>query len=328
MKLKQFFKSLDYKKLLKETLVVILGSMLLAFAVSFCFINYKGSYLQGVDGEGNIIIKEINGVLSGGTTAFSLILNRLFFQNVANADFILENIITVTTVGFFILGSIFLGKKFILHTLVSTLVYPLFIYIFRLPLFDFVHEQFCLLEPIIDSIIGGLIMGVGCGIVYKVGGSTGGFDIPGLIINKFFKVKLSIVYLITDGLLVALSFVANYTLYEVIIGLVSVLAYSFAVDICQSVGNTAYYCDIITEKYVEVKDEIISKLDRGVTVVDVVGGYTGTQRKMLKTLISKNQYVELVEIVKNLDTRAFMSVSKATTVFGEGYSDFKDFSNK
>ena len=156
----------------------------------YCFINYKGSYLQGVDGEGHVIVKSINGVLSGGTTAFSLILNRLFFQNVTNADFILENIVTITTVGFFILGAIFLGKKFILHTLVSTLVYPLFIYIFRLPLFDFVHEQFCLLEPIIDSIIGGLIMGVGCGIVYKVGGSTGGFDIPGLIINKFFKVKL------------------------------------------------------------------------------------------------------------------------------------------
>ena len=326
--IKQHLKSLDKKRILKESIIVIIGNMLLAMAVSFCFINYKGVYVSGVLEDGSAKITNINGILSGGTTAFSLIINKLFFSGVAGGSLIVENIVTITTFSFFILGAIFLGKKFIIHTLFSTILYPAFIYIFRLHIFDGLHEQFCLLEPVICSMIGGLLMGVGCGIVYKIGGSTGGFDVPGLIINKYLKIKLSVIYFFMDGLLVVLSFVANYTLYEVVVGLISVLCYSFAVDFAQRIGHDSYYCDIITDKYDDVKDAILTKLDRGVTIVDVVGGYTGNDRKMLKTLISKNQYVEIIDIVRKIDSNAFMSITKTNAVFGEGYTNFKDFSNK
>ena len=309
------------KKLLKESMVVIIGNLLLAFAISFCFVNYKGLY---VSSEGS---KKFNGILSGGTSGFSLILRNLFFSNVTTGDFIVENIITVTTIIMFIIGAIFLGKKFALHTLLSTIVCPIFIYLFKLDLFTSLHEQFNLFDPLVCSVVGGLLMGVGCGLSYKVGGSTGGFDVPGMIVNKYTRIKLSLIFLVQDGLLVVLAFVAKFSLYEIVIGLISVIAYSFAVDITQRVGTEAYFCDIISENWEAINNEILA-LDRGTTIVDVTGGFTKKPRKMIKTMVGKNQYLVILDIVKRNDPHAFMSMTRTHDVFGEGYNDITQYSNK
>jgi len=316
------------KKSLLEIAIMVLGNLLLSFAISFCFINYKGTHIYAFDQETETFSTiTFNGILNGGTSGFSLILRNLFFMNVANSAMIVENIITVTTVILFIIGAIFLGKKFAMHTLLSTILCPAFIYFFKLSIFDGIHAQFNLFDPILCAIIGGLIMGVGCGIVYKIGGSTGGFDVPGLIINKYTRIKLSIIFLFQDGLLVVLAFVANFTLYEIVIGLLTVIAYSIAVDVTQRVGNEAYFCDIISEKWEEINQEILA-LDRGTTIVDVAGGFTNQKRKMIKTMVGKNQYLAILDIVKKIDPQAFMSMTRTHDVFGEGYKDITNYSNK
>ena len=240
---------------------------------------------------------------------------------------IIENIITITTIVLFVIGAIFLGKKFAFQTLLSTILCPIFLYIFKLNIFDFLHNEFTLFDPIVCAVIGGLLMGVGCGIIYKIGGSTGGFGVPGLIINKYTRIKLSILFFIQDGLLVILALVANFTLYEIVIGLISVLAYSLAVSLTQRIGYESYFCDIISDKWEEINTEIL-KLDRGTTLVDVIGGFTGRKRKMIKTMISKNQYLTIIDIVKKIDPEAFVSISSTHEVFGEGYRNIKDYSNK
>lgn len=321
-------KNLNIKKICKEVAIVFFGNLLLAFAISFCFINYKGSYFYAIDSEsGKISSITFNGILNGGTSGFSLILRNLFFMNVENSTMIVENIITITTVILFFVGFLFLGKKFAMHTLLSTILCPLFIYFFKLSLFDGVHAQFNLFDPVICSIIGGLIMGVGCGIIYKIGGSTGGFDVPGMIINKYTRIKLSVIFLFQDGLLVILAFLAHFTLYEVVIGLISVITYSVAVDVTQRVGNEAYFCDIISDKWEEINQEILA-LDRGTTIVDVTGGFTKQKKKMIKTMVGKNQYLDILDIVKKIDPQAFMSMTRTHDVFGEGYKDITNYSNK
>lgn len=322
------FKNIHWKQIIKEFLIVALGNIFLAFAVSFCFINYKGLHVHGIDEvTQELSYTRFNGILSGGTGGFSLVIRNLFFNNLSNSDNIVELIITITTIILFILGSIFLGKKFAIHTLVSTICYPIFIYLFKLPIFDSLHSQFNLFDPVLCAIVGGLIMGVGCGIVYKIGGSTGGFDVPGMIINKFTRIKLSIIFLFTDGLLVFLALIADFSLYEIFIGLLSVIAYSVAVDFTQRVGTQAYFCDIISDKWEEINKEILA-LDRGTTIVDVVGGFTNTNRKMIKTMVGKNQYLTILDIVKKIDPMAFMSMTKTSDVFGEGYKDITNYSNK
>lgn len=313
------------KNIFKEIGIVFVGNLLLAIAMSFFLINYKGMYIYGVDG----VIKNIpfNGILGGGTSGFSLILRKLFFENVNNNDMIIENIVTITTVVLFVIGSIFLGKKFAIQTILSTILCPIFLYLFKLDLFDYIHIQINQFDPVICALIGGALMGLGCGIIYKIGGSTGGFDVPGLIINKFTKVKLSLIFFIQDAILVVLALVADFTLYEIVIGLASVLAYSVVVEIAQRVGNEAYFCDIITDKWEEINREILA-LDRGTTIIDVTGGFTGKKRKMIKTMVGKKQYMTVIEIVKRNDPEAFMSMTLTHNVFGEGYRNIKEYSNK
>ena len=296
-----------------------MGNLLLAFSISFCLVNYKGNYIYGFDSNKNPLMISFNGILGGGTSGFSLILRNLFFNNINNGDMIIENIITITTIVLFIIGAIFLGKKFAFQTLLSTILCPIFLYVFKLNIFDFLHSEFTLFDPIVCSIIGG--------IIYKIGGSTGGFDVPGLIINKYTRIKLSILFFIQDGLLVILALVAHFTLYEIVIGLISVLAYSLAVSLTQKIGYESYFCDIISDKWEEINYEIL-KLDRGTTLVDVVGGFTGRKRKMIKTMIGKNQYLTIIDIVKKIDPEAFVSISSTHEVFGEGYRNIKDYSNK
>ena len=315
-------------KFLKDFGIIFLGNLLLAFAISFCLVNYKGIHIYGLDeATHSLKVIEFNGILGGGTSGFSLILRNLFFANVAHGEMITENIITITTIVLFVLGAIFLGKKFAFQTLLSTILCPIFLYIFKLNFFIGLHDQFSLFNPIVCSILGGLLMGVGCGIIYRIGGSTGGFDVPGLIINKYTRIKLSIVFLCTDGLLVVLALVAKFSLYEIVIGLLSVIAYSVAVAFTQRMGNEAYFCDIITDKWEEINREILA-LDRGTTIVDVTGGFTGRDRKMIKTMVGKNQYLTIIDIVKKIDPSAFMSITLTHSVFGEGYSDIKTYSNK
>ena len=320
--------SFDFKKHIKEFLIVFVGNLLLAFAISFCLINYKGKYIYGFNETTKELLSiNFNGILGGGTSGFSLILRNLFFTNAANSEMIVENIISITTIVLFIIGAVFLGKKFAYQTLLSTILCPLFLYLFKLNIFDNIHAEFDLFDPIVCAVIGGLLMGVGCGIIYKIGGSTGGFDVPGLIINKFTRIKLSILFFIQDGIFVVLALVANFSLYEIVIGLISVLSYSLSVSLTQKIGYESYFCDIISDKWEEINYEIL-KLDRGTTIVDVTGGFTGRKRKMIKTMISKNQYLTVIDIVKKFDPEAFVSISSTHAVFGEGYRDIKDYSNK
>ena len=319
--------AIDYKKTIKNIITIFVGNLLLAFSISFCLVNYKGNYIYGFDSNKNPLMISFNGILGGGTSGFSLILRNLFFNNSLNSDMIIENIITITTIVLFVIGAIFLGKKFAFQTLLSTILCPIFLYVFKLNIFDFLHSEFTLFDPIVCAVIGGLLMGVGCGIIYKIGGSTGGFDVPGLIINKYTRIKLSILFFIQDGLLVILALVANFTLYEIVIGLISVLAYSLAVSLTQRIGYESYFCDIISDKWEEINTEIL-KLDRGTTLVDVIGGFTGRKRKMIKTMIGKNQYLTIIDIVKKIDPEAFVSISSTHEVFGEGYRNIKDYSNK
>ena len=107
----------------------------------------------------------------------------------------------------------------------------------------------------------------------------------------------------------------------------SVIAYSAAVAITQKIGYESFFCDIISDKWEEINRDILS-LDRGTTIVEVTGGFTGRKRKMIKTMISKNQYLTVIDIVKKHDPEAFVAISSTHEVFGEGYRNINNYSNK
>ena len=293
---------LFFKKSYKNILIIILGNFLVACASSFCFLNYQHG--------------DFKGMLSGGVAGFTLILNVIFHGN-------LETVAIIVSWILFFIGTIFLGKKFGLRTLFGTILFSGFLALFKLPFFDKVQAEFNTLEPILASIIGGIAVGTGCGIIYRIGGSTGGFDIPPLVLNKYLKVKLSHLFFIQDGLLVILALIANFSLNHVAIGLVSVFLCAGFVEITQVSGQKCYIAEIISDKYEEINKEILEKLDRGTTLFDAYGGYTLQSKKVIKVMIPKKQYHELIQLVIKHDDQAFMSLHTTTDIFGSGFKEYK-----
>ena len=247
-----------------------------------------------------------NNVLSGGVAGVAVALSPL----VQIEPKVLINIILVVT---FILGFIFLGKDFALKTVMSTILYP--IYMSILSNFNIALD----VDPLMASLFGGLVTGVGLGIAFRTGASTGGMDIPPLILQKVTGVKLAVWMVIIDAITVMLG-AKSYGVNAVLTGLISVFAATLAVDKMQLLGGAqAKQVLIITKNQPEVLQYIHANLDRGSTLIPATGGYTGEDRQIIMTVLEREQYVQLETAVKEQDEDAFLIVSDVTEVHGKGF---------
>ena len=247
-----------------------------------------------------------NDVLSGGVAGVAVALSPLV--NIEPKYLI--NIILLVT---FVFGFIFLGKDFALKTIMSTILYP--IYMAILSNFNIAID----VDPLMASLFGGLVTGVGLGITFRTGASTGGMDIPPLILQKLTGVKLAVWMVIIDALTVLLG-LRSYGINAVLTGLISVFAATFAVDKMQLIrGDGAKQVMIITMKKLEVLQYIHENLDRGSTLIPATGGFTGESRDMIMTILEREQYVQLETAVKEMDEDAFLIVSDVTEVHGKGF---------
>lgn len=278
---------------LKDLTLIIIGNFLLASSVGFFILPYK--------------------VLSGGVAGIAVALEPL-------TKIAAQYWIYILIIGLFLLGSLFLGRKFALHTALSSFLYPIFLtYITSLNWNVGVH-----VEPLLASLYGGLLAGIGVGMVFRTGASTGGMDVPPLIVNKYFGIPVSKMVLVFDALTVLLGFTV-YGLEAVLIGLISVWACAYSLDkVLLFGGQEARSVMIISDSYREITQAIHDFLDRGTTLLEAEGGYTGDARKIVLSVISKNQYPELVKVVSMIDKNAFIIVTDANEVKGNGFSfDYK-----
>ena len=212
-----------------------------------------------------------------------------------------------------IIGSFILGKEFLKNTVLSCIAYPIFTSILN-------GRVNVVVDPILASFYGGLIAGAGVGIVLKTGASTGGMDIPPLIINKLTGIKLSTLVLITDFLTVLLGLFV-YDLSAVLLGLVSVFMTSVAISKVLTInGTVSKAVQIISVKYEDILKEIDAQLERGATLLQGYGSYTGEEKRIILCVVSERQYGTLIEIVKEIDPSAFIITTDATDMHGEGFT--------
>ena len=176
------------------------------------------------------------------------------------------------------------------------------------------------IDSLLASLYGGLIAGVGIGIVMRTGASTGGMDIPPLILNKVTNIKVSTLVIIIDALTVMLGFLA-FGLEEILIGFISVFATGYTIDkVLLFGGSISKSVQIISDNPDEIVSAIHNKLDRGTTLTEATGGFTGKKRIVILVVVSQNQYNELIDIVNSIDKEAFVITTDATSVHGEGFS--------
>lgn len=274
------------KEHLKNWALLFLGNLILVFGVVTFILPHN--------------------VLSGGVAGVAIAMSPIVHIEPP----ILINIILFVT---FIFGFIFLGKDFALKTIMSTILYP--VYMGLLMKLDIRID----IDPLMASLYGGLVTGIGLGITFRTGASTGGMDIPPLIMQKFTGVRVAIWMVIVDGITVLLG-VSTYGINAVLMGLLSVFAATFAVDKMQLIsGDGAKQVLIITSKKEEVLQYIHDHLDRGSTLIPATGGYTGESRDMIMTILEREQYVQLETAVKEVDEDSFLIVSDVTEVHGKGF---------
>lgn len=276
------------RKSFTNLVLILLGTFILAVSVEMFILPYH--------------------ILSGGVAGIAVAAEPFFHID----ETLFAN---CTILILFVLGWIVLGKKFAVSTVISSLAYPLFTTLLsRCPLETSI-------DPVLASFYAGLLGGFGIGLVMRTGASTGGMDVPPLILHKLTGVKVSTLVMIVDGLTVLLGIIA-YDLNAALVGLVSVFASGFAINRVLEAGRgvAAKKVQIISDEWQKMASEIQWKLNRGLTIIDVQGGYSREAKKMILVVVYERQYNELLEIIQKTDEKAFVITTDSSDMVGEGFT--------
>ncbi len=299
-------------KFIKNTVLVVLGTFVLAFGTGLFIIPFD--------------------LVTGGVSGMGIIISHLITLIVGREIISVELIASLVNWVLFFLGLIFLGRSFAMKTLASTLVYPialsLAVSLSSSGIFDgffnLLSDRYTAygeLPVIIATVFGGAAVGAGCALTFLGGGSTGGTDILVFIICKFFKsFKSSVAMFICDGIIVLLGMFVLGDFVISLLGIVSVFICAIAVDKLFIGESRAFIAHIISERYEEINERIIHRLNRTSTVVDCTGGYSGISKKMLISTFSVDEYAEFTAIIAEIDKSAFVTVQRAHEINGEGWS--------
>ena len=252
-----------------------------------------------------------NSFAPGGVSGISIILNQ------ATNGFVpvwLANL--ALNIPIFISGIIILGRTFGTKSLYGILSLSFFLW-----LMPNVRTTDDLL---LASVFGGVIMGLGVGIVFKSGGTTGGSDTLGLLLNKKFPgIGISKFMLMIDSVVVIGSGVVTRNLETPLYSIIVLYVSSRVIDLVLNGVGYAKAVHIISDEPEKIGKSILANLNRGVTVLKGKGFYTGKDKEVLLCIIGRSQIIKLKELVDDIDKKAFVMVTDATEVLGEGFKPIK-----
>ncbi len=211
-----------------------------------------------------------------------------------------------------------LGASFGLKTLFSISVLTVTLTIFQ--------ELFT--EPIIDdtflaAVLGGIISGIGLGIVFSRGGSTGGTDIIAMIVNKYRNISPGRVILYCDVLIIFSSYFVIHSIEKMVYGYVSMWVVSYTVDAFLSGANKSAQMFIFSKKHEKIADFINKEAIRGVTIIDGMGWYTKESQKIVMSVVRKRETSAIFRKIKQIDPDAFISMGSVMGVYGQGFEKIK-----
>ncbi|MFD0590680.1 YitT family protein [Paenibacillus sp. GCM10027627] len=245
-----------------------------------------------------------NGIASGGVSGISILVKELTGFMPALTQW-------AVNIPLFLGGLWLLGKKFGAKTLLGTVVLPLFVLLTaQIPTPTD--------NPILAAIYGGIGVGVGLGIVFRGGGSTGGLDLAAQILHRLTGLPYSLAIVLFDGcVIVAAGFVFSpeVSLYA----LIGLFVTSKTIDFVQNGLQLSKVAFIISEQTEEIAEAILHDLDRGLTRLDGHGGYTGTGKTVLMVVVGQNEVSKLKQLVRSIDTGAFVIISNTAEVLGQGF---------
>lgn len=293
-KINQFFVEIDFsKRAIVDYLLILLGAFIQALALRLFLVP--------------------SDLVSGGISGLAQLINH--YTNVPIGLIVLLGNIPLFVLGWQYLG----GPRFAIRTILSIVAFSVFIDTLVLFLPGIALTE----DMVLNTLYGGLLMGIGLGIVYRGRGTSGGTDILGRILNRHSGITISQAYLITDSIVVlGAGFIFGWS--KALYGLVLIYVSGLAAEIALQGTNIIRTAMIVTSETEAVTHAIMHDLERGVTILSGTGGYTGEPRAVIYCTVSRMEINRLKILVHDIDPRAFMVIGQAQEALGEGFKPLKE----
>lgn len=283
--------SMTSLKTMKEVFFIILGTSIYAF--------------------GLVYLNIANQLAEGGVSGITLILRALFHIDPAYSTLLIN-------IPLILLGGKILGKRALAYTVLGTVSLSVFLWIWqRIPLqINLEHDL------LIVSLLAGLIAGVGSGIVYRMGGTTGGSDIIARILEKNHGISMGRSLLAFD-VIVLLASLTYIDLKRMMYTLIASYVFSRVIDFILDGGYSAKGILVVSNKSEEIAPLLMTGLQRGVTFLHGEGGFSGVDKKMIYMVVSARELNDVKRIIHEIDEHAFLSILNVHEVEGEGFTYLK-----
>ncbi len=247
-------------------------------------------------------------LMSCGTTGIALVVNHL-------TDLPLSVFIFCFNVVMLLLGWLFLGRQFAMTTILSSLFYPVALEALNQLLGDLVITE----DVLLNVLFGGMGLGISLGIVLRAGASTGGMDIPPLILKKFFHIPVSASLWAFD-FCILLSQMFFHPLEDLLHGVLLIIAIAVALNKVTLLGTSRTEVKIVSQEHEQIRQAILSQVDRGVTMLHGQGGYARQEAEVILSVVSNSELPKIQKLAREIDPSCFMIVSQVTEVWGRGFS--------
>ena len=276
------------KKHMNTVFGVLVGNAILAFTVAAFIIPH--------------------GVIMGGATGIGLTIAHYVPVDLSIIIFIVNSIL-------FVLGAAVLGKKFAVATIASTFIYPTFLSIVqKIPGIDGLTDNLML-----ATLYAGALLGVGIGLIVRVGSSTGGTDIVALVLNKWFHIPVAGLLYVIDFLVLGGQVFFSDT-EQIMYGVLMLVLETAILNKVMLLGQSQIQLFIISEEYEHIREKMLTELDAGVTMVHVETGYGQENQKGVLCIIPNRKLYSVKELVQSIDPKAFITITQINEVRGRGFS--------
>ncbi len=282
------------KGIISDIICFVLGSLIFAISVS--------------------TFTAPNDIAPGGVTGIATVLNYLFDTHIGMMIIMINTPLIIA--GFFIIGWRFSMRSVICLLVSSVMIDTIDIY---LPMLKYTAN------PLLAAIAGGVLAGAGLSLIYLRGGSTGGTDVAAKILNKYKPhLKLGTAIMIFDLSVVAGATFIYKDIELALLAVITIFLTGMVIDKVMDGLDMGKLLFIVTNNATEIGSAIMTKMDRGATVLKGEGAYSGEEKKILMCAVRRNEAFRLKQIVYEIDPAAFIMVGDATQIYGEGFKPMKE----
>lgn len=277
---------MEQLKKIKEYAIITLGTLIVSTAVYFFLL------------PSNVVVGSLSGLV--------MVLSTFIPLKISVMTFILNAVLLV-------IGFLFIGKEFGAKTVYTSLLMPVFLYVFEL---IFPNNKSLTDDVVLDTICYLLVVSVGLALLFNANASSGGLDIVAKLLNKYMHIEIGKAMTLA-GMCTAISSIFVYDTKTLVLSILGTYANGIVLDHFIDGFNRRKRICILTEEYKELQNFIVHELHRGVTLYPAIGGYNNEEKIELVTILTRNEYAEVLQYLHSIDEKAFVTVSTVNEVIGQ-----------